>query len=129
MLDIQKQIDYWVKGAEEDILTAQLLIREKRTLPGLFFCYLAIEKVIKAHVVNRIGDEAPQNQNLIELSIIAELEIDDATRIFLGILMKYQLQGRYPDYDLVIPEQPKVIVYFNETKDLLQKLKMKLQKS
>ena len=129
MLDIQKQIDYWVKSAEEDILTAQLLIREKRTLPGLFFCYLAIEKIIKAIVVNRIGDEAPQNQNLIELSVIAELEIDDATRIFLEILMKYQLQRQHPGYEPIIPEQQNVIVYFNETKDLLQGIKMKLQKS
>ena len=129
MLDIQKQIDYCVKGAEEDILTAHLLIREKRTLPGLFFCYLAIEKVIKAHVVMKIGNEAPQNQNLIDLSETAELEFDDSTRLFLGILMKYQLQGRYSDYDPALPEQPKVIVYFNETKDLLQRLKMKLQKS
>ena len=126
MLDIQKQIDYWIKGAEEDILTAQLLIREKRTLPGLFFCYLAIEKVIKAHVVKKIGDEAPQNQTLTDLSETADLEFDDSTRLFLEILMKYQLQGQHPDCDPVIPEQPIVIVYFNETKDLLQKLKMKL---
>jgi hypothetical protein len=129
MLDIQKQIDYWVKGAEEDILTAHLLIREKRTLPGLFFCYLAIEKMIKAHVVKRIGDEAPQNQNLIDLSETADLEFDDSTRLFLGILMKFQFKGQHPGDDPIIPEQPKVIVYFNETKDLLLKLKMKLQKS
>jgi len=129
MLDIQKQIDYWVKGAEEDILTAHLLIREKRTLPGLFFCYLTIEKVIKAHVVMKIGNEPPQNQNLTDLSETAELEFDDSTRLFLGILMKFQLQGQHPGYDPIIPEQPKVIVYFNETKDLLQKLKMKLVRS
>jgi len=129
MLDIQIQIDYWVKGAEEDILTAQLLIREKRTLPGLFFCYLAIEKVIKAHVVKKIGDVAPQNQNLIDLYKTADLEFDDTSLIFIEILMKYQLQGLYPDYDSLSPEQPKVIVYFNEAKDLLQRLKMNLQKS
>jgi HEPN domain-containing protein len=129
MLDIQIQIDYWVKGAEEDILTAQLLIREKRTLPGLFFCYLAIEKVIKAHVVKKIGDVAPQNQNLIDLYKTADLEFDDTSLIFIEILMKYQLQGLYPDYDSLSPEQLKVIVYFNETKDLLQRLKMNLQKS
>jgi len=39
MVNIQKQIDYWIKGADEDIMTADLLIREKRTLHGLFFCH------------------------------------------------------------------------------------------
>jgi HEPN domain-containing protein len=126
MLNIQKQIDYWIKGAEEDILTAQLLIRERRTLHGLFFCHLVIEKAIKAHVVKRIGDVAPRNHNLIYLSERAGLELDDPTQIFLGILMKYQLQGRYPDYNPVLPDQLIVNEYFNKTKELLQWLKMKL---
>ena len=126
MLNIQKQIDYWIKGAEEDILTAQLLIREKRTLHGLFFCHLVIEKAIKAHVVKKIGDVAPRTHNLIYLSEKAELEFDDSTQMLLGILMKYQLQGRYPDYNPILPEQLNVNEYFNMTKELLQWLKMKL---
>ncbi|MCX6235941.1 MAG: HEPN domain-containing protein [Bacteroidia bacterium] len=126
MLNIQKQIDYWIKGADEDIVTADLLIRERRTLHGLFFCHLVIEKAIKAHVVKRIGDVAPRNHNLIYLSERARLELDDPTQIFLGILMKYQLQGRYPDYNPVLPDQPIVNEYFNKTKELLQWLKMKL---
>ena len=40
--------------------------------------------------------------------------------------MKYQLQGRYPDYSPVIPDQKRVNEYFNKTKDLLQWLKLKL---
>jgi len=68
MVNIQKQIDYWINGADEDIITADLLIREKRTLHGLFFCHLVIEKAIKAHVVQKIGDVAPRTHNLIYLS-------------------------------------------------------------
>jgi hypothetical protein len=29
MVNIQKQIGYWINGADEDIVTANLLIREK----------------------------------------------------------------------------------------------------
>ena len=47
MIDIRKQIEYWIKGAEDDLLTAELLIREKRISHGLFFCHLVIEKAIK----------------------------------------------------------------------------------
>ena len=51
MIDIKKQIQYWIEGAEDDLSAAELLIREKRILQGLFFCHLVVEKAIKAHVV------------------------------------------------------------------------------
>ena len=98
MIDLNKQIQYWTEGAEEDLLTAELLIREKRFLHGLFFCHLVIEKAIKAHVVKASKDFAPRSHNLIYLSEKANLVFDNETEIFLGILMKYQLHGRYPDY-------------------------------
>lgn len=126
MVDIQKQIDYWINGAEDDIITADLLIREKRNLHGLFFCHLVIEKAIKAHFVMKTGEVAPRSHNLVYLSENAGLEFDDETQVFVGILMKYQLQGRYPDYSPVLPEQKHVNEYFRKTKELLQWLKMKL---
>jgi HEPN domain-containing protein len=126
MVNIQKQIDYWINGAEDDIITANLLIQEKRTLHGLFFCHLVIEKAIKAHYVKNSNEIAPRSHNLIYLSEKAEIDFDDDTQIFIGILMKYQLQGRYPDYNPVIPDSIRVDEYFNKTKALLQWLKMKL---
>ena len=126
MVDVQKQIDYWINGAEDDIVTAELLIREKRNLHGLFFCHLVIEKAIKAYYVKRTGEIAPRSHNLIYLSDNLELTFDEETQIFLGILMKYQLQGRYPDYSPALPDQYIVNQYLSKTKDLLQWLKLKL---
>ena len=126
MVDIQKQIDYWINSADDDILTADLLIREKRILHGLFFCHLVIEKAIKAHYVKTTRDVAPITHNLINLSENAGLTYDNDTQIFLGILMKYQLQGRYPDYNPVLPDLIRVREYFEKTKNLLQWLKVKL---
>jgi len=126
MIDIRKQIDYWIDGAENDIVTAEILIREKRSLHGLFFCHLVVEKALKAHYVKVVGEVATRSHNLNYLSEKAELELDDETQIFLGILMKYQLQGRYPDYSPVIPDQIRVNEYYSKTKDLLQWLKGKL---
>lgn len=126
MINIQKQIDYWINGANEDIKTAELLIRENRILHGLFFCHLVIEKAIKANFVKEMKDIAPRSHNLIYLSEKAGLSFDDDTQIFLGILMKYQLQGRYPDYNPVLPDPDKVKEYYEKTKQLLQWLKEKL---
>lgn len=126
MIDTQKQIDYWIRGSEEDIITAELLIRENRILHGLFFCHLVIEKAIKAHFIKTTGEFAPRSHNLIYLSENAKLAFDDDTQIFLGILMKYQLQGRYPDYNPELPHITRVNEYFENTKKLLQWLKEKL---
>lgn len=126
MINIDKQIEYWAKGADDDLLTAELLIQEKRILHGLFFCHLVIEKAFKAHVVKASGEVAPRSHNLIYLSERTDLVFDSETEIFLGILMKYQLQGRYPDYDPVLPDISKVNDYFEKTKTLLQWLKEKL---
>jgi HEPN domain-containing protein len=126
MIDIKKQIEYWTKGAEDDLLTAGLLIREKRILHGLFFCHLVIEKAIKAHVVRTYGEVAPRSHNLIYLSEKTDLAFDNETEIFLGILMKYQLQGQYPDYNPNLPDILKVNEYLEKTKTLLEWLKERL---
>ncbi|MBS4061904.1 MAG: HEPN domain-containing protein [Bacteroidetes bacterium] len=126
MIDINKQIGYWIKGAGDDLMTADLLIREKRIIHGLFFCHLVIEKAIKAHVAKATGEFAPKSHNLIYLSEKADLKFDDETVTFLGILMKYQLQGRYPDYNPALPDILKVNEYFEKTKILLQWLKARL---
>jgi HEPN domain-containing protein len=95
-------------------------------LHGLFFCHLVIEKALKAHVVKTSGEVAPRSHNLIYLSEKADLEFDDETNILLGILMKYQLQGRCPDYNPLLPEGTKVNEYLEKTKNLLQWLKERL---
>ena len=125
-MDIEKQIDYWIQGAENDLTTADLLIREKRILHGLFFCHLVIEKIVKAHVIKTTGEAAPRSHNLIYLSEKTNLSFDEETEIFLGVLMKYQLQGRYPDYNPVLPDIVKVNGYFEKTKNLYRWLREKL---
>lgn len=43
------------------------------------------------------GEVAPRSHNLIFLSEKTNLEFENEAEIFLGILMMYQLQGRYPE--------------------------------
>jgi HEPN domain-containing protein len=126
MINVQKQIDYWISGAEDDLVTADLLICGNRVLHGLFFCHLVIEKGLKAHYVKNALEVAPRTHNLIILSEQSGLTLEGDTPIFLGILMKYQLQGRYPDYSPALPDQVRVMEYFNKTKALLIWLKMRL---
>lgn len=123
---MQKQIDHWIKGAEEALKSASLLIQNKQLLHGLFFCHLSIEKAIKAHVVKFTKEIAPKSHNLNLLLEKANIEIDDGTSIFLGILMNYQLEGRYSDYNPIIPEYSLVEEYLLKTEELLKWFKQRL---
>lgn len=126
MMDIQKQIEYWINGAKDDMITSEILIEKNRVLHGLFFAHLVIEKAIKAHVVKATKEIASKSHNLILLSEKAKIEFENDNDIFLGVLMKYQLQGRYPDYNPTIPEKEKVQEYLIKTKELLEWLIKKL---
>ncbi|MFO7862978.1 MAG: HEPN domain-containing protein [Salinivirgaceae bacterium] len=126
MINIHKQVEYWVSSAIDDFESAKILIERKRFLHGLFFCHLVIEKSLKAHVVKETEQIAPRSHNLIFLLEKCNLELTEEEEIFLGILMKYQLQGRYPDYNPVIPKIETIIEYLNETERLMLWLKRKL---
>ena len=115
MVDIEKQIEYWKTGSYDDLETAKILVEKDRFLHGLFFCHLVIEKIIKAHVVKLTNDLAPRSHNLIYLSEKSNLLFNEDDEIFLGILMKYQLQGRYPDYNPIVPEKVIIMDYLHKT--------------
>ncbi len=126
VLNIGKQIEYWINSAKSDLDTAELLIRESRYIHGLFFCHLAIEKAFKAHVVKISGQIPPKTHNLVYLLDLTRMDIGRNDEDFLGILMKYQLEGRYPDYNPVIPTEEKANVYLNKTKEILIWIERKL---
>jgi len=126
MVDNEKQLAYWKAGAFEDLETAKILIEKDRLLQGLFFCHLVIEKIIKAHVMKQTNDSAPRSHNLIYLSERANLLFEEDDEILLGILMKYQLQGRYPDYNPTVPDKAKIVDYLMKTEKLLKWLEVKL---
>jgi HEPN domain-containing protein len=125
-MDKQKHIDYWISGAKEDVITARVLFERGRQLHALFFCHLVIEKAIKAHVVNATNDVAPRSHSLFYLSEKAQIEFDEETDEFLGILMKYQLQGRYPDFKPTLPTTETIKNHIEKTESLLKWLTDKL---
>lgn len=126
MIDIEKQIEYWTSGAFDDLESAKILIEKNRLLHGLFFCHLAIEKIIKAHVVKHTKELPPRSHNLIFLSEKANLEFSEDNEILLGILMKYQLEGRYPGFTSKVPDKLQVREYLHQSEKFLIWLQKKL---
>lgn len=126
-MDKEKYIKYWIEGAESDLNSAEILINNKKYLHGLFFCHLTIEKAAKALWVKDKSAFPPKTHNIIYLvENLQFLEITEEQMVFLSLLMKYQLEGRYPEYYPNTPIIDDVLNIFQKTKVLFQCLKEKL---
>jgi len=126
MIDIQKQIGYWRDQAVSDMETAEILIKKKKFLHGLFFCHLSIEKILKAHYSKIKKEIPPKTHNLNYLTENSDLVLSPDQVNFLGILMKYQLEGRYPENTISSPSVKTVEEYLSKTKELFEWLKNQL---
>ncbi len=120
MINISKQIEYWRKTADDDIDTAAILIKSGKYIEGMFFCHLSIEKILKAIVVMQSENIPPRSHDLFYLAEQATITITETQSDFMQILMKYQLEGRYPEYYPKAPSSEKINNYLCQTKDLLQ---------
>lgn len=103
-MDIEKQVQHWIGGAEEDLAAAQTLIANGHLRFGLFAAHLAVEKALKAHVTRRTQALPPKIHNLIRLAELGSVSLDSTREDELRRLGLYQMAGRYPDFATVIPD-------------------------
>lgn len=100
MLNIDKQIAHWRKGAAEDWLVAQELVVRDKIRHGLFFAHLALEKTLKAHVCRETGEMAPPIHNLVRLAERSGVSLSDAYIDLLAEVNEFNIEGRYPEMQL-----------------------------
>ncbi len=120
MINIEKQITHWKKGAEEDWEVARDLVNHGRIRHGLFFAHLALEKVLKAHVCKYTQDLAPRIHRLPRLAELASLTIDPVQLETLILMGTFNLEGRYPGLYAPEPTQNEAQVYLRRTEELYQ---------
>jgi HEPN domain-containing protein len=118
MINTERQIEYWKSSAISNIETAEILVASKKYIEGMFFCHLCIEKILKALVVKQTGDIPGKTHDLFHLAGISKIVITEEQTEFMQILMKYQLEGRYPEYYPTAPAAKKILEYLNETNNL-----------
>ena len=102
-MDVQRQLEHWLTGSEEDIEAAALLLEKRKVRQGLFFAHLAVEKALKAHVTRVTAAVPPRTHNLLRLAELADITLSAQRRAFLARLQRYCLEGRYPDLPPVAP--------------------------
>ncbi|MFH0800413.1 MAG: HEPN domain-containing protein [Pseudomonadota bacterium] len=93
---MKKLIRYWSDQVTDALETAKALFRSGKFHFCLFFCHLAVERMLKAVVVSVTKDHAPYTHNLVFLAGKAGLELDDDRLHFLESLNEWCLSARYP---------------------------------
>src|SRR5262249_2981754 len=120
MINFEKQVDYWRAGAREDWRAAKKLINIRMTRHGLFFAHLAIEKLLKAQICRSTKDLAPPIHNLIRLSELSRLKLDQSKRDILAEMNAFNIEGRYPDALAKPPSMREAKIYLDRAKKIYQ---------
>jgi HEPN domain-containing protein len=101
------KIEYWLNLADEDLITAEIVLESKRYLHFGFLAHLATEKYIKAFFCFKINEEPPMSHNLLKLSEQSTLNeiINEDFKQLLYKLMPLNIEARYPSYKSEIYKQ------------------------
>lgn len=126
MTQFEKTVAYLEESAERDWKMAQKLFRSKDYSYCLFFCHLALEKLIKSVLVAKTDKAAPFTHNLARLAERAEIPLNKTTEENLVEISDFNVAGRYDDEKFAFYKKctkPYTEKYFNITKDLILWLK------
>lgn len=97
-MSIKKMIDYWLRSAEEDLITAESLYKAKRCLPCLFYRHLFVEKIIKAIIVKETSGPPPYGHKLSRLAKLTTVSFSKERLDLLDELTAFNIKARYEDY-------------------------------
>ena len=120
MVNIDKQVTFWRSSAVEDWDVARQLVDNRRTRHGLFFVHLAFEKILKAMVCKHTQDLAPRLHNLIRLSEVAGLSLDQENRAILAEINAFHIEGRYPETLMAPPSKEEALRYISKAEEVFQ---------
>lgn len=94
----QDLITFWKQSAQDDLDTARALIDSKRYHHALFFCQLAIEKLLKGLVYAKTKAHASPIHQLTKLAKEAQIELDVDREEQLKEITTWNIAARYDDY-------------------------------
>ncbi len=124
MKDLEINIISWIRSGRSDLVTGALLIDEARPVEGLFFCYLAIEKILNAHVIRNTRDYPPRQDDPKLLMKMANIKVNEEDMELLEVLMESRLEIRHPDHGLEQPTADQAKEYLQRSRELFSWLEM-----
>ncbi len=95
----EEHVKYWIESAEHDLETAESLMISKKYDWSLFIGHLVLEKILKAIFVLKNNNKVPPKiHNLVRLSELANLDLNEDKRYLFDEINDFNLEARYPDY-------------------------------
>lgn len=93
----KQDISEWIKLSDYDLETARAMQSSGRYLYVLFCCQQAVEKRLKAVVINTTEEFPPKTHDLIRLIELAKIGLTVKQELFLRKLTTYYIETRYPE--------------------------------
>ncbi len=119
-MNVPAHIQHWRKGAEEALLFAEETILKGKIDFGLFFAHLALEKILKAHVVKTTQAIPPYIHNLVRLAEIGAISLSADQKYFLGVMNEFNISGRYSEFVKKSPRRSEADRNLQRCKELIQ---------
>ncbi len=113
----------WIKLSDYDIETARAMRKAGRYLYVLFCCQQAVEKRLKAAVINITEEFPPKTHDLIRLIELARIGLTDKQQLFLRKLTTYYIETRYPEEVKELSEKATKIladIYLKDSEEFIK---------
>lgn len=95
----EEHINYWLESSQHDLETSNALFEIGKYDWALFIGHLVLEKILKAiYVKNNQNKIPPKIHNLVRLSELAFVKLDDNKKIMLDKINDFNIETRYPEY-------------------------------
>lgn len=120
----------WLTQSEYDLDTAESLYHAGRYIYTIFMCHLAVEKALKALVVETTGKAPPKTHNLIHLMKIGHAKLNDDQIKFVTRLSLAGIITRYPEeLKRTINDYPPSVTrnYLKSAKDVVKCLRQQIR--
>lgn len=122
-MDKEEVIKYWQDTAKDALETADSLFLIGRYHHALFFCHLALEKILKGLVLVKTGESALPIHNLVKLANQANVVLSSEQEKSLSEITTFNISARYDDIKKAFYNKAKkdyATEWFSKTKELYQ---------
>ncbi|HOV80805.1 MAG TPA: HEPN domain-containing protein [Bacillota bacterium] len=116
--------------SEYDLDTAESLYQAGRHIYSIFMCHLAVEKALKALVIEKTGKAPPKTHNLIHLMKLGEAKLSKDQTRFVTRLSLAGIVTRYPEeLKKALSDYPPSVTqaYLKSAKDVVKCLRKQIE--
>ncbi len=94
---MNKNPEEWLKQADYDIITAEIMFDNKRFFYAVFMCHLSVEKALKGLYLERLKEIPPKTHNLVYLVEKIKVPLPENLYDTVFALNRVSVPTRYPD--------------------------------